>query len=362
MLKTKNQIIVVSCLLLILVSGIDYFLPYEITTFILYLIPITVISYQDKISKTYIYLFCTLAYIIWYLLDYISHPYSNIFFNYVNAITRATVFFLLSTIMNRLVIEKKQRQLISIQKIQLEEANKKMSAANNELNRFVGIAAHDIRNPVGNILSFSEILLETDINAEERQQFIELINLSAKNSLQILNDTLNISQIQSGTISLQKSVNDYIVFLKECLHLNNHLVVKKNQTVVFSSTHESIYVEFDKSRLMQVVNNLFTNAIKYSEFNKEIMVRVSCSENGQNYLKTEIIDNGLGIEDKYHSRIFDPFTTTSNMPTNNETKTGLGLAISKKIIEMHNGTIDFISEKGKGSNFFFTLPLGKNGG
>jgi len=269
-------------------------------------------------------------------------------------------FILVSIILKRIVIEKEQRQVISIQKKALEETNSKLQSSNAELNKFIGIAAHDIRNPVGNILSFSGLLLDDKTLSGEKKTIIELINNSARHSLQILNDTLNISQIESGTIKLNKAKSDYINFVKETLVLNNQLAVRKNQHIQFISSINSINIEFDKSRLSQVINNLLTNAIKYSEFDKEIIVRVKYSEKNAGALLTEIIDKGLGIDDKYHPKIFDPFTTTSNIPTNNETKTGLGLAIAKKIIELHNGTIDFTSEKGRGSNFFFSIPIENN--
>lgn len=357
MLKTKNQIIWISTLLLLLVGIIDFIIPFEITTFIFYVIPIFLFSYQNKISQIYLILFSSIAAIEWGILDYFTHPYTNDKYFFFNWLARATIFILTSIVLKRIVIEKEQKQIISIQKNKLEEINKKLQSANDELNKFIGMAAHDIRNPVGNILSFSRLLLDDETLTEEKKILIQLIKTSATNSLQILNDTLNISQIQSGTISLNKSKNEYINFVKECLILNSQLSIRKKQNIRFISSINSIDVEFDKSRLLQVINNLLTNAVKYSEFNKEIIVKVKQSEKHNGFLITEIIDEGPGIDDKYHSKIFEPFATTSNIPTDNETKSGLGLAIAKKIIELHKGTLDFTSEKGKGSNFFFSIPI-----
>jgi len=91
--------------------------------------------------------------------------------------------------------------------------------------------------------------------------------------------------------------------------------------------------------------------------NTNITVKVEYSGENKERVLTEIQDQGLGIDEKYHATLFDPFTTTANLPTNNESKTGLGLAIVKKIVQLHDGTIAFTSEKGKGSNFYFSIPI-----
>jgi signal transduction histidine kinase len=258
---------------------------------------------------------------------------------------------------NRFVVEITQRQIISTQKSELENTNNQLLSANNELNKFIGMAAHDIRNPVGSIQILSEMLLEDESLSPEMKDLVEMIKTSADNSIHILNDTLNISKIQSGTIALNIAKSNYIKFVQESLFLNNHLAVRKHQTIKFESTLSSLEVDFDKTRLMQVIINLLTNAIKYSEPNTEIIVQVGYSGDNNEFVLNRVIDNGLGIDEKYHSTLFDPFTTTSNKTTDNESKTGLGLAIVKIIVELHNGTIGFTSEKGKGSEFYFSIPV-----
>ena len=168
MLKTRNQIIWVSSLSLILVGIIDYFLSYEIRSLILYIIPIALFSYQNKLSQKYLILFSTIAAMMWGILEFLTHPYSNDQFFFFNMVTRLAIFILTSVILKRLVIEKEQRMIISIQKKALEETNEKLQLTNAELNKFIGIAAHDIRNPVGNILSFSELLLDNETSTEEK--------------------------------------------------------------------------------------------------------------------------------------------------------------------------------------------------
>lgn len=360
MLKTKSKIIGVSLFLLGLVAIIDFNLTFEIATFAIYLIPIYTFSYQNIISHKTVLLFSIGVAFVWGALNYISQPYSSADYFFYNWIARAVVFILSASILKRLVIEKEQRELISSQKKTLEETNRKLHSTNDELNKFIGMASHDIRNPVGNIISFSEILLEEDVSEEERNKMIGYINISAKKSLEILDGTLHISKIQSGTLQLTITKDDYIQFIRDCIIHNNQKAVKKKQNIRFTFSQDSMMVAFDKIRISQVIDNLLTNAIKYSDFNKEILVNVRLSEQITGSLLTEITDHGMGIDESFKDNIFDPFTTTSNKPTDNESKTGLGLAIAKKIIELHNGTIGFSSVKGNGSTFFFTIPIESN--
>ena len=350
MFKSIQQRVVFSVLLLLAVGCADYFVSGEITTAVFYLIPIAIISYHNSFPLRFSVLFGAVACVIWMVADYHTRPYSAERYLVINWLLRVPLFVLAPVIINRFFLEKMQRQIISEQKAALEKANA-------DLNRFIGMAAHDIRNPVGSIQMMAELLLEDEEIPEDKKSLVKMIQTTAQNSLLILNDTLNISKIQSGILELKLAENDYIPFVRECIAQNKHLSDKKKQTVQFESTIPSILLSFDKSRLSQVITNLLTNAIKYSEMNKTIHVKVSYVNDAHTALLTEVIDQGLGIEEQYHAHLFDPYTTTSNKPTDNESKTGLGLSIVKKIVELHKGEIGFTSEKGKGSDFFFSLPV-----
>jgi signal transduction histidine kinase len=339
------------------VAFADYHISHEANTTLFYYIPILIFSYNDKMPLKFSIIFTGVAAIVWGIVDRYTDVYEEGNYLGYNMISRWVSFSLVGMVLNRYFVEKKLRETIATQTQSLKETNDKLTAANEDLNRFVGMAAHDIRNPVGAIQMTSEMLLEEENINEETKGFLEMIHSAAANSLQILNDTLNISQIQSGTITLHMAKQDYIAFLKEDLRLNEYLTQRKKQVLRFESPIEKAEIVFDKSRLLQVINNLLTNAIKYSEPGTNIRVRVNWSDETKKSILTEVIDQGLGIDEKYHKQLFDPFTTTSNKTTGNESKTGLGLAIVKKIVALHNGTIGFTSEKGKGSTFFFTLPL-----
>lgn len=339
-----------------IIAFADLHISHEVNTTLFYYIPILIFSYNDKMPLKFGLLFAGITSVVWGVVDYKTNIYEEGNYQGFNLIARWVGFSIVAVILHRFFIEKELRKTIAAQTLSLKEANEKLTAANDELNRFVGMAAHDIRNPVGAIQMTSEMLREDESLGEEAKEFIDMIHTAATNSLLILNDTLNISQIQSGTLTLKKQQQDYIAFLTEDLKMNEHQATRKKQTLSLETPFTSVELLFDKNRMLQVVNNLVSNAIKYSEPGKPILVRVHYSDDNKNSVLTEVIDQGQGIDEKFHEHLFDPFVTTSNKTTGNESKTGLGLAIVKKIVELHEGSVGFTSEKGKGSNFFFTLP------
>jgi len=193
------------------------------------------------------------------------------------------------------------------------------------------MAAHDIRNPIATIKMLSEILMAEKEMPAESKKWIEMVNISAANSLQILNNTLNISQIQSGMIKLNYTKLNYISFVKDSLDLNNHLAESKGQKIILETKLETIGVEFDQVRILQVINNLLTNAMKYSGFETQIRVIVELDPDNHQNIKTTVADQGMGIDEKFYDIVFVAFKSTPNRPTGNESKTGLGLAIAKKL-------------------------------
>ena len=349
--------ITLSFLILIIIGITDYHLPVEANTTLFYYLPIFVFSYSDSIRLKYAIFFAVLASIVWGIVDNATHVYNTEDIFLYNVLSRTFSFSLVAVVLNRFFIEKQLRRTITEQKQLQELSNEKLKKANEELNRFVGMAAHDIRNPVGAIQMMSEMLMEDESMNKESKEFVGMIQSTAANSLQILNDTLNISQIQSGTIQLKITDTDYIAFIRDCIRQNEHLATRKQQTIQFDPAVTFAYISFDKGRLLQAVSNLLTNAIKYSDTHTTIVVNVSYTGHNHRFIKTEVIDQGLGIDEQFHASLFDPFKTTDNKPTGNEAKTGLGLAIVKKIVELHHGKIDFTSTVGKGSTFFFTIPV-----
>jgi len=248
-----------------------------------------------------------------------------------------------------------QRQLIK-EKNQLAETNKRLNLLNEEKDRILGIAAHDLRNPMGTILGFAQLLSQrvNKISADDMNKFLSVIINSSNFSLNLLNDLLDISKIESGKVQLNYTKINYIDFVKTIIAQNQIIARQKDISISFQQETKDFIARIDVQKIEQVLNNLLSNSIKYSNAGTKILLRLSV--NG-GFFKTEIIDQGQGIPEDDIPKIFNPFQTTNVKSTAGEKSTGLGLAITKKIIAEHGGKIDVESEQGKGSNFYFLLPF-----
>jgi len=172
--------------------------------------------------------------------------------------------------------------------------------------------------------------------------------------LNLLNDLLDISKIESGKVQLNYAKVNYIDFLKSIIEQNQIIARQKDITISFQQETNDFIAQIDVQKIEQVLNNLLSNSIKYSETGTDVLLKLSISNN---FFKTEVIDQGLGIPKDDIPKIFNPFQTTNVKSTAGEKSTGLGLAITKNIIAEHGGEIYVESEQGKGSNFYFLLPL-----
>jgi len=239
---------------------------------------------------------------------------------------------------------------------ELQKKNAQLTQSNNLKNQFLGMAAHDLRNPIGVIQSCSKFLfdeIKTLLN-ETETEFLKIIVDSSNFMLQLLNDLLDISKIESGKLELTLSLTDFISFVERNISLNRVLAEKKQIKLVFRGEENIPPLKIDQAKIEQVLNNLISNAIKYSSPNTTIEICISQRENS---MMVSVMDEGQGIPEKEISKLFKAFQTTSVKSTSNEKSTGLGLLISKKIISGHGGEIWVESEQGKGSTFYFTLPV-----
>lgn len=238
----------------------------------------------------------------------------------------------------------------------LELANDRLKQLNIEKNKYVGIVAHDLRNPIGNAYSFSDLLL-TDLHAfsdKDQMKYLKIINERCAYSLKLIEEFLDTSKIESGILDLDFKEWDYNEVITGCIAQNKMFADKKGQDIVFTANESIPYILCDKDKIEQVINNLLSNAIKYSA--KETRIWISIAMEDQR-LVTHVKDEGKGIHDSEIESIFDVYQTTSTASTAGEKSTGLGLAIVKKIVESHNGSISAQSTLGEGSVFSFTLPI-----
>lgn len=239
---------------------------------------------------------------------------------------------------------------------ELKQMNAQLEKINAEKNYYLGVAAHDLRGPLGHIKMFSEYLqdeLKHKVD-DDQMEYLNIINNSAEYLLRLVNNILDISKIEAGELKLNHQKVDVNEFLEEQVTMVTPLAQRKNITVAFNNNSNIPTVDFDPIHIAQVLNNLLTNALKFSNEGSQTTISVS---NTDTELQVCVKDQGLGIPADELPTIFNAFQKTSVKSTGGEKSTGLGLAIVKKIVEAHSGRIWCESEVGKGTEFCFTIPL-----
>ncbi len=244
---------------------------------------------------------------------------------------------------------------IDISKQKLDEAklkayNQQLLRSNKELEQFAYIASHDLRTPLTTIISFIQILKKSaapKLNQEELQM-MDFISKGAQNMEQLVNAILEFSKINNGEIKLETIV---LAEVMETIQSEIQAILKvKNATLHFKEIPETIIA--DKVKIKQLLQNLITNAVKFSKKGVDPIIKIFGIENA-NYWQFQIVDNGIGLEEAYSDKIFKLFQRLHNA-TEYE-GTGIGLSLCKKIVDLHEGEIWVESELGKGSTFHFTI-------
>jgi PAS domain S-box-containing protein len=238
---------------------------------------------------------------------------------------------------------------------EIKKQNKLLQELNDTKNKFMGIASHDLRNPVYVIRTFSEVLKDGgvgDLNGKQKE-LVEKIFNSCNYMRSLLENLLDISKIESGKIDLDLKVQDLNFLAKTQVELNQLLAQKKN-IQLHHDPGDIPKIALDKNAMVQVMGNFIGNAIKFSPPNTHI--HISTRQEGS-YVRFSVQDEGPGLSDDDQKLLFGEFQTLSSKPTGGEKSTGLGLAIVKKIINLHKGEVGVESRLGQGSTFFFKLPI-----
>lgn len=254
-----------------------------------------------------------------------------------------------------LEMTKLNNEMLNLQR-DLQKKNSQLQRVLEERNQFIGMAAHDLRNPLGGVLSMAEILLEGECGpvTEEQIEYLGIIQETTAHMLEIVNQMLEITKIDSGKLELYYSDADLIGLIKRTISLNEPKAAKKEIAVHFDPPIPELHLTADQAKILQVLDNLLTNAIKFSHRKTNITIIVKEFETEA---EVTVEDEGQGIPEEELPKLFTPFAKISVTGTSGEQSTGLGLAICKQIIEGHGGAIRVRSVPQKGSSFRFTLPL-----
>lgn len=247
-------------------------------------------------------------------------------------------------------------QRIAEKTAHLQQAVLALERANKMKSEFLANMSHELRTPLNAIIGFAEVLRDKiagDLN-DEQTDFVNDIHSSGCHLLQMINDILDLSKIEAGKMELQYGVFlvpeaiDEVHTILKGLASKKHLELK---TVILTEVKN---IEADRVKFKQVLYNLLSNAIKFTPENGKIILEAGVMDD---MLQLSVSDTGIGMKSEDQQKVFKEFWQADSSFARKYEGTGLGLALTKRIVEMHGGKIWFESEYGKGSAFYFTLPL-----
>jgi signal transduction histidine kinase len=258
-------------------------------------------------------------------------------------------------------IEEQAEELRSTNEL-LNSKNKELMELNSMKNKFFSIIGHDLKNPIGIILGFSEILKTkiSRLSDKKRDLYINNLYNSAKNTYSLLENLLAWARSQSGKLIINPGNVDLLQLIDLNILLYKETLNKKNISIATKFPDKKTLVLCDRNMADVVIRNILHNAIKFTNPEGEISISVT-NDKKKKRIVTEISDTGIGIQKKDLDNLFSLNRNFSATGTNGESGTGLGLILCKEFIEKNKGEIWVNSEPGKGSTFAFHLPQAPDG-
>lgn len=244
---------------------------------------------------------------------------------------------------NKLLVEQ-QKALVD----QLKQAN----AAKNKL---LGMAAHDLRNPLASIRGLAEFLRDGTVGpmSAEQKDLVDTIYDTSQSMLNLLNELLDVATIEAGELKVHREPQNLAELVEKSVYLNSINAAKKNTKIVFQPPSEAAVARIDAPKMRQVLDNLISNAVKYSPPGSTVNVRITGFHPA---FTIAVQDQGPGIPENERHKLFKDFGVLSVKPTGGEKSTGLGLAICRKIVEAHRGAITATNLSTGGCEFSVMLP------
>lgn len=240
---------------------------------------------------------------------------------------------------------------INRQKTELETTLSELELNSQEKDRILRTVAHDLRNPIGGIVSLTNAMLDDDFT-DEQKSLLKLVSDTSNNSLELINEILEATNLTSSGLDLEPvEINSLVNNSVEILSFK---AAEKDQHIITELLDHPQKLVISQEKIWRVISNLISNAIKFSPNNADIRVKVM---NGSDEVKISVSDSGIGIPDNIKNEVFNIFTNAKRPGTAGEKSFGLGLSICQQIMENHNGRIWFESIVGKGTTFYISLPV-----
>ncbi|MBP9186271.1 MAG: hypothetical protein KBG11_04180 [Bacteroidia bacterium] len=276
------------------------------------------------------------------------------------------LYSILTAIMGVLIVALLLRRRLQNNKHinELTELNKRINDSNDKLKsslnslqsiqqenvQMMKVVAHDLRSPIAGIVSLVRLMQYDDLSPEEMKEYVGMVEKAGDNALEFIEDLLEMNRSHTN---LEKKAVSVKKLLEYCVHIMQSQAIKKQQTLTLTAVDNEILINEEK--IIRVINNLVSNAIKFSRPNSEIIIRAVQST--PQTVQISVKDNGIGIPDNIKEKLFNMYSGAGRSGTSGEQSYGLGLAITKQIIDAHKGRIWFNSAEGLGSHFYIELPV-----
>lgn len=241
---------------------------------------------------------------------------------------------------------------------QLEKARTLAESLLKVKEQFLANMSHEIRTPLTSIIGFADRLSETEIN-NEQSRYLKYINSSSEHLLELINDLLDFSRIESGKINLESKSFNLAELIEQAFETLSPRAKQKGLSIIIQQDLPSVNLIGDQLRLRQILLNLLNNSIKFTEFGRVILQTKATLSNDQKtaHLVIRIADTGIGIPKEKQESVFEEFSQVDPSITRKYGGSGLGLAITRKLVELMNGTISLISREGRGTIFTVKISL-----
>ncbi|MBT9548794.1 MAG: hybrid sensor histidine kinase/response regulator [Candidatus Sericytochromatia bacterium] len=252
--------------------------------------------------------------------------------------------------------------------LQLKQAQDQLKALNHQLqasnrffqhlgqvkDEFLGMVSHDLKNPLSSILLFSRYMESRTLSEDKAREMGRLITKAGKRMFRLIEDLLDLNKLEQGELTPELQRFDLLPLVQDVCAEYQEKAQAKGQSLNSTWETESAWIVADPLRVRQVLENLLSNALKFSPPQSEIAIRLQ--QEGQRVC-LQVRDQGPGLSEADQAQLFEKFMRLSAKPTGGEHSSGLGLSISKKLVEAMSGTIGCTSQLGQGACFFVTFPL-----
>ncbi|MBI4665307.1 MAG: hybrid sensor histidine kinase/response regulator [Nitrospinae bacterium] len=241
-------------------------------------------------------------------------------------------------------------------KLELVDANESLKELNKMKDEFISILSHDLRTPLSIIIGYSHAVISGMMGSADQQatMALDIINKSAKRQLALVDNLLDLARIEAGAMTLEKKPARLGDLLSECVKGVGVVADIKNISLTLEAPEGEPEINLDETKIIQAINNLVANAIKFTPQGGSVTVTYSIT-GGE--AVTRVKDTGPGIAPEDTGKLFEKFTQLKTKATGGEKGAGLGLTIAQKVVELHGGKLWVESQPGEGASFIFSLPL-----